>query len=256
MLLASLLSHPQAALNFVACDDLISVLLSIPSACAPLDLYLSPFINPVEMRIPAQVGEVCGRMAAALSHKSVPLALDFVNLLVSRLVPVLEHHVQRVPGSVLSALLREADSGVLWWTPFLQTFALTMSQEQLREFGRWMIEMMTHSSSRMISAIKRAQEQLKRGSAIQWESQEEFRDIFSWMHLFLGPACSFSPAVNFCAVCNKPGKLMRCSKCHNTWYCGAECQAKDWPSHKQRCVPSVRQHVQNKPKTKGAAPPK
>lgn len=30
MLLASLLSHPQAALNFVACDDLVSSLLSIP----------------------------------------------------------------------------------------------------------------------------------------------------------------------------------------------------------------------------------
>jgi hypothetical protein len=39
-----------------------------------------------------------------------------------------------------------------------------------------------------------------------------------------------------CSVCGKrQGKLKRCSLCHVTCYCSAECQKKDWKEHKLVC---------------------
>jgi hypothetical protein len=39
-----------------------------------------------------------------------------------------------------------------------------------------------------------------------------------------------------CMVCEKrQGKLKRCSVCHVTCYCSAECQKKDWKEHKLVC---------------------
>lgn len=31
-------------------------------------------------------------------------------------------------------------------------------------------------------------------------------------------------------------KVLKCSRCHMSQYCGAVCQKKDWAAHKQRCV--------------------
>jgi MYND finger len=30
-------------------------------------------------------------------------------------------------------------------------------------------------------------------------------------------------------------RMKRCSKCRDAWYCNAECQKANWPSHKKRC---------------------
>jgi hypothetical protein len=39
-----------------------------------------------------------------------------------------------------------------------------------------------------------------------------------------------------CRVCGqRQGKLKRCSLCHVTCYCSAECQKKDWKEHKVVC---------------------
>lgn len=38
-----------------------------------------------------------------------------------------------------------------------------------------------------------------------------------------------------CSVCGNEGKVLRCSRCKNKVYCGAECQTKDWPTHKSTC---------------------
>ena len=39
-----------------------------------------------------------------------------------------------------------------------------------------------------------------------------------------------------CMVCEKrQGKLKKCSACHVTCYCSAECQKKDWKEHKLVC---------------------
>lgn len=39
-----------------------------------------------------------------------------------------------------------------------------------------------------------------------------------------------------CAACfQKSTKLMRCSKCQQTWYCSRECQKQDFPSHRIEC---------------------
>ena len=35
--------------------------------------------------------------------------------------------------------------------------------------------------------------------------------------------------------CRKETMLMKCSVCDNVWYCGAECQNKDWKRHKLFC---------------------
>ena len=38
-----------------------------------------------------------------------------------------------------------------------------------------------------------------------------------------------------CATCQKPGRY-RCSGCHKVTYCGALCQKKHWPLHKDECL--------------------
>ena len=37
-----------------------------------------------------------------------------------------------------------------------------------------------------------------------------------------------------CAVCGEPASK-RCSRCRNEWYCGRECQVKQWKKHKPTC---------------------
>lgn len=43
-----------------------------------------------------------------------------------------------------------------------------------------------------------------------------------------------------CACCEvaipEDARVMRCSRCKQTIYCGSTCQAKDWPKHKKVCV--------------------
>ena len=39
-----------------------------------------------------------------------------------------------------------------------------------------------------------------------------------------------------CQVCEKTeGKLLKCAGCEKVFYCGAECQKKDWKEHKPVC---------------------
>ena len=40
-----------------------------------------------------------------------------------------------------------------------------------------------------------------------------------------------------CGACNAPGCKLKCA-CKLVFYCGAECQGKDWPRHKKECVKS------------------
>lgn len=45
-----------------------------------------------------------------------------------------------------------------------------------------------------------------------------------------------------CSVCHKQlenGTAMKCSRCKSVVYCGAECQKKDWKSHKIVCFDSI-----------------
>jgi hypothetical protein len=42
--------------------------------------------------------------------------------------------------------------------------------------------------------------------------------------------------VRICRCCSKPGSsLLACSRCKVTYYCGRECQTKDWKEHKKVC---------------------
>ena len=38
----------------------------------------------------------------------------------------------------------------------------------------------------------------------------------------------------YCGQCNRPSKT-KCSRCKLTYYCGVDCQKKDWSSHKKFC---------------------
>ena len=46
-----------------------------------------------------------------------------------------------------------------------------------------------------------------------------------------------------CYKCHKtvtgPGKtkLSKCARCHSITYCSRECQVKDWPRHREYCIP-------------------
>lgn len=42
------------------------------------------------------------------------------------------------------------------------------------------------------------------------------------------------PIGSTCSVCYKED-TKTCSKCRKYYYCGKECQVKDWPSHKEVC---------------------
>lgn len=52
------------------------------------------------------------------------------------------------------------------------------------------------------------------------------------------PSTSSNPAIEKkCAACNKTeGKLLRCSRCKQTYYCSTTCQKVDWQIHKQTCT--------------------
>ena len=42
-----------------------------------------------------------------------------------------------------------------------------------------------------------------------------------------------------CSYCSqRAAKLKRCGHCHNTLYCNADCQKKDWTHHKKNCISS------------------
>ncbi|KAF8162110.1 hypothetical protein BJ912DRAFT_1006650 [Pholiota molesta] len=53
------------------------------------------------------------------------------------------------------------------------------------------------------------------------------------------------PSALSCSVCNKPeseAEIKRCGRCRDRFYCGRECQAADWKTHKPKCgavVPSA-----------------
>lgn len=39
-----------------------------------------------------------------------------------------------------------------------------------------------------------------------------------------------------CAVCGKDVGVRRCGECKYAFYCGQECQERDWPQHRKRCT--------------------
>ena len=40
-----------------------------------------------------------------------------------------------------------------------------------------------------------------------------------------------------CGQCSRPSKT-KCSRCKLTYYCGVDCQKKDWSTHKKICKPN------------------
>ncbi|KAF9475460.1 hypothetical protein BDN70DRAFT_814041 [Pholiota conissans] len=57
-----------------------------------------------------------------------------------------------------------------------------------------------------------------------------------------------------CSVCHKTeskeGNIKRCSRCRDRFYCGRDCQASDWPTHKRTCgaISSRSQNAPDAPK--------
>lgn len=44
--------------------------------------------------------------------------------------------------------------------------------------------------------------------------------------------------------------MLRCTRCKDVYYCGVECQKKDWPQHKLKCAkaPEVKEQKPTEPK--------
>ena len=52
-----------------------------------------------------------------------------------------------------------------------------------------------------------------------------------------------------CCNCDKTGKgkkLSKCERCHAVTYCSRDCQAEDWPRHKENCVPVMVKEYEGK----------
>ncbi|KAG2425126.1 hypothetical protein HYH02_015070 [Chlamydomonas schloesseri] len=60
-----------------------------------------------------------------------------------------------------------------------------------------------------------------------------------------------------CATCGKPNtiacSLKYCSMCKSAWYCGRDCQKKDFPRHKTECASLAQEQQQQTAKAAGAA---
>ncbi|XP_078000168.1 uncharacterized protein LOC144452857 [Glandiceps talaboti] len=48
--------------------------------------------------------------------------------------------------------------------------------------------------------------------------------------------CKHSEKNKKCHHCQKITSTRQCSGCLSVWYCGRECQGKNWPSHKMQCL--------------------
>jgi hypothetical protein len=45
---------------------------------------------------------------------------------------------------------------------------------------------------------------------------------------------TMEPPKSSCSRCNEP-TTQKCAACKSTYYCGSECQTKDWKDHKKNC---------------------
>ncbi|KAJ6254008.1 ankyrin repeat-containing protein [Anaeramoeba flamelloides] len=59
-------------------------------------------------------------------------------------------------------------------------------------------------------------------------------------------------AINYrkCNVCNKTKGLSICTSCKEVYYCGKECQRKDWKNHKEKCLKEGEKKEKGKEKEK------
>lgn len=74
---------------------------------------------------------------------------------------------------------------------------------------------------------------LRRISMSQDDLRKDAKEILEG-----GPQVMHSATERICCVCQKVDHkkvIMTCARCKKKYYCGAECQLKDWPYHKREC---------------------
>lgn len=81
-----------------------------------------------------------------------------------------------------------------------------------------------------VSAKELMQEVMEYARSLPRSEVEKYR-------IFNGRPTNLEKALRICFCCKKGVYTAKCcSRCKKIYYCGKDCQTKDWPSHKKMCV--------------------
>jgi len=79
------------------------------------------------------------------------------------------------------------------------------------------------------SVLKRTGQEFKQGF-VTLVAVETMLVVSQWAEVCHNPMCGNREQLD-----TEEGRMKRCPRCKDAWYCNAECQTADWEEHKSRC---------------------
>ncbi|CAG2066925.1 unnamed protein product, partial [Timema podura] len=101
----------------------------------------------------------------------------------------------------------------------------------------FVLEVTTQMRSSLMSRSRKQWKELSRQHAqcMLRCSQEDIRNVAQGLsETFDMDTLEVLEEPPACVTCGDQG-VKRCSRCKTAWYCGRECQVKNWPKHKKIC---------------------